>query len=147
MRKIIKNLIILLMVVGSLYLSSQAETVPDYVVKAVMKVEGKGLTTKWNKGHPHHHSFGAMQMSCIAMKELGYIRACKPNNSYYPRDYNKAERWLSGHKGVVLGAKYLAHIKKRYGYKTWQEAVRAYNQGYGGRNNRRAYHYLRKTGL
>jgi hypothetical protein len=152
----IQNIVLLLACLGSLLLASHADVyqnisrkykIPPYVLKGILKVEGVGLDTKWNKDYPSHHAYGPTQMTCIAVKELGYIKTCNRNNSYRVKDYKYAEHLLTGVKGVEMGAKYLNHIKKQYHLPTWGSVVRTYNQGYGGRNNRNAYAYQKKTGV
>lgn len=127
--------------------SALADTIPDYVLKGILKVEGSGINTKWNKGNPKYHSYGAGQLTCLAMQDLGYKIKCGRGNTYLVKDVPKVEKWLGGQKGIDHTVKYLLLLKKRHKIKSWGELVRAYNQGHAGRNNRRAYIYQHKTGV
>ena len=152
-----QSILILLACIGSLLLTSHASTpydavakkyhIPPHVLKGILKVEGSGLTTKWNKGYPYHHAYGPGQMTCIAVKDLGYIKDCNRNNRYLNKDLRWVVKHLSGIKGVEMTCKYINLIKKRHKIKDWGTLVRSYNQGYGNRNNQNAYSYQKKTGV
>jgi hypothetical protein len=152
-----QSIVILLACIGSLLLTSHAASpydsmakkyhIPPHVLKGILKVEGSGLTTQWNKGYPSHHAYGPGQMTCIAVKDLGYIKDCNINNSYLTKDLGWVVEHLSGVKGVEMTCKYINKIMKRHKIKDWGTLVRSYNQGYGFRNNRNAYSYQKKTGV
>ena len=74
-----QSIVLLIACIGSLLLTSNATTptydivakkyhIPPHVLKGVLKVEGHGLTTKWNNGSPHHHAYGPGQMTCYMYK-------------------------------------------------------------------------------
>ena len=151
-----QSIVILLACIGSLLLTSHAGQydttakkyhIPPNVLEGILKVEGSGLTTKWNNGSPHHHAYGPGQMTCIAVKDLGYIKDCNINNSYLNKDLGWVVKHLSGIKGVEMTCNYINLIKKRHKIKDWGTLVRSYNQGYGGRNNHNAYSYQKRTGV
>lgn len=152
-----QSIVILLACLGSLLLTSHATTpydvvakkyhIPSHVLKGILKVEGSGLTTQWNKGYPSHYAYGPGQLTCIAVKDLGYIKACNKDNRYYKKDWGWVVKHLSGIKGVELTCKYITLLKNRYKIKNWGVVVRSYNQGYGGRNKLEAYNYQSKTGV